>query len=121
MSDIMNGGLGLVQWVATSSASAATATAQRAAPPTNQRHVIYGWTFSCRGGAPTAVTIQVLDGASNVLDQIEIPASSSAMPIRCNYTHALQCTAGSSASITVPTMGGAVVGTVVLHGRTLYP
>lgn len=116
MTDISKAAFAAVQWIATSSASNATATATQAAPGVNQKHLIYGWTFSCRNGAPTSITVTVQDGAGVILDQVEIPASSSAMPIRVNYTHALMCTAGSSAQIIAPAMGGSVVGTVVLHG-----
>lgn len=115
--DTTNAAFSAVQWVATSSASAGTATATQAAPASNRRHLIYGWTFSCRNGVPAMGTLTVQDGAGGILDQVEIPASASNTFYRVNYTHALQCSAGTSAQIIAPNLGGSVVGTVVLHGR----
>jgi hypothetical protein len=63
-----------------------------------------------------AVTVQVKDG-DTVVDQFQIPAAAQA-PLLHNYTPPLAITMGNAASITVGALGSAVVGTVVLKGKT---
>ena len=112
-----------VQWVASSSATSATATATEGAPNTSatmKRHLIYGFTFSAIGVPTTSATLSILDGAT-VLDKIEISVASSAMPFRpiiFDYAKPLPCTAGNSAGLSVTTLGPDVIGTVFLRGRT---
>jgi hypothetical protein len=113
-----------IQWIATSSATSATMTVTQAAPNTSatqKRHLVYGWTFSFSGGAPAAGTIKILDGASTVLDQVEIAAATSATPVKpilVDYAWPLPCTAGNSAQMTVTGLGAGVLVTGILRGRT---
>lgn len=113
-----------VQWVATSSATHAAVAAVQAAPNTSatqKRHLVYGWTFSFSGGAPAAGTIKILDGASTILDQVEVAAATSATPVgpmRVDYARPLPCTAGNSAQMTVTDLGASILVTGILHGRT---
>lgn len=108
-----------VSWPQITTQTSATCTAVVAAPLAAGRvqHLITGWTWSYSGGTPVATTIQVLDGA-RIIDQIEVPALTIG-PIICEYVKGYLITAGSSASVTCPTLGAGVKCTIVLRGKTV--
>jgi hypothetical protein len=103
------------QWTVVASQTNATATATKAADAAKQ-HFITGISFSMSAQPTSPVTVQVRDG-STVIDQFQIPAAAQA-PLLHNYTPPLTITPGAAASITVGALGSAVVGTVVLKGKT---
>lgn len=102
-------------WTVVDSKTNATATATQAAAAGKQ-HFITGISFSMSAQPVGPVTLQVKDGAT-VIDQFQIPAAAQA-PLIHNYHPPLQITAGAAAEITVGALGSAVVGTVVLKGKT---
>lgn len=102
-------------WTVVDSKTNATATATKAAA-SGKQHFITGISFSASAAPVAAVTVQVKDG-DTVLDQFQIPAAAQA-PLVHNYMPPLQITSGNAATITVAALGSAVVGTVVLKGKT---
>ena len=95
-----------------------TATATKAAPGVNQRHLLTGYSVSCDNAPTTGVSVTIASAATTI-DRVEIPAAQFS-PIVVNYGAPIQCGINESASISLPAIGGTVRGTVTLRGFTVY-
>lgn len=99
---------------ATASTATATVTAPTAAAAKGITIFVTGFWIS-GSAAPTGTVSATLKDGSTTLVQLEIPTSAFA-PIRAAYnTHPFRITPGNNAVLTLPSLGGSGVGTVVLE------
>lgn len=80
------------------------------------QHVISGVSLSA-SAAPTAIQTVTLKDGSTVLEQWELPVAAFAA-IMFDFKRPYVITAGANAVLSMPALGVAVVGTVVLRGMT---
>lgn len=106
---------GVTEWTEVATATNGTATATRAAV-TGKIHYISGISISANGQPAAAVAATVTDGATTK-DRFEIPALAFS-PIIINYVRPIRCTVSTAANVTLPALGAAITGTVVIKGFT---
>lgn len=94
------------------------ATATKAAPGTNFRHFITGYSVSCSAAPSAAVSVTVTNGATTV-EQVELP-STAFSPIVVNFLAPIAADANAAVAISCAAVGGTTRSTVTLRGFTLY-
>lgn len=108
---------GAEEWRETASATAAVATATRAAEA-NKKHYITGFSFSASGTIAASVTLSIRqNGGATTRRAFVIPASSIA-PIIYEFKRVLVIPANFDVDITVGSLGAGITSRVELVGFT---
>lgn len=106
----------IISVVATATAGVATATVTAPTNAAAKGLTIYvtGFWLSASAAPAAAVQATLKDGSTTIV-ALEIPNSAFA-PIRAAYnTHPFRITPGSDAVLSMPSLGGSTVGTVVIE------
>lgn len=107
---------GPLGWSVIHSGGAATLSQATKAAIAGAEHVISGFSISANGVPAAAVLAQLKDGVT-VIDQWFIPASAFA-PIIMDFKRPFVITVGTLAELSLPSLGGAISGSVTLRGLT---
>lgn len=107
---------GPLGWSVIHAPGAATLALATKAGQAGMQHIISGISISANGIPAAAVLAQLKDGVT-VLDQWYIPASAFA-PIIMDFKRAFIGTAGALVELSLPSLGGAISGSVTLRGVT---
>lgn len=107
---------GPLGWSVIHSPGAATLSLATKAAAAGFEHVVSGISISANGVPAAAVLAQLKDGIT-VIDQWFIPASAFA-PIIMDFKRPFVITAGALTELQLPSLGGAISGSVTLRGLT---
>jgi hypothetical protein len=98
-------------WNATASATAAIATATKAAV-VNRQHVVYGLDASFNGSFAAPVSLQIKDGTTVIYQTY------TSGEFNQDFPAGITITIGNAVSAVLASAGGTVIGAVNLHGAT---